>query len=57
MRKVIDFCEVEVSDVIPIISLSLCSGPHDLVEYICLHALHRVIDQAEAYLEFKTPPK
>jgi hypothetical protein len=55
MRLVIDLsmCGLLPSDVIPIISLAQCGGPNSFVEYICLHALRRVVDQADALLESK----
>jgi hypothetical protein len=54
MLQVINLVDgLELSDLIPIISLTQCGGPNKFVEYICLHALHRVVDEADAFMRSK----
>jgi hypothetical protein len=57
MQLVIDRFELDISDVIPIISLAMCRGPNEVIDYICLHSLRRVVDQASADMMYKLTTK
>jgi len=58
IQLLVDDCGLEdASDVVPIISFAQYSELDQKVEYICLHALHRVVDQADLYLEYKINPR
>lgn len=58
MQLMLFDCGLEdCSDVIPIISFAQYDHAEKHVEYTCLRALHRAVDQADLFLEFKINPR